>query len=103
MSVYKSSLHLNAIYNEYITGREAAPNHDQLLASVDWFKDKDLLYNRSFASYAHQPCSDFIVHVKFGNISLYWDDLKDSGIWGVRTVGTDYGYCCQIIPQVPSL
>ena len=100
MEVYESSLHLNAIYNEYITGKDALHNQDQLLQSVEWFRGKDLLFEQSFASYAHQSCQDFIVHVKFGNISLYWDEIRARGILGIKTVGTDYGYCCQIVPQV---
>jgi hypothetical protein len=28
----------------------------------------------------------------------YWDEL--SGLVGVRRVGTDYGQCCMIVPQI---
>ena len=28
----------------------------------------------------------------------YWDELD--GLFGVKSVGTDFGHCCQIVPQI---
>ncbi len=57
--------HINALYNEYVTGNDPIPNQKRVLEEIPWLKKVDVVNHRSLSSYAHQPCSNLIVSITY--------------------------------------
>ena len=100
MGVYGNLSRMAAVYSEYIQGGDPPPYHEEILESLPWLEENDLKNGKySFSDLAHQSCSDLVFDIEFQGKKLYWHQMNES-IIGPLTVGTDYGTCCLIVPQV---
>lgn len=107
VGIYNNISLMRAVFSEYINGpgngdESTAKNNTllrELLSQIDWIGERDLEYNSSFSEYSHQPCENMVMAVGFMGEKATWQDLGQ-GLVGALTVGTDFGFCCEIIPQV---
>ena len=83
----------NAIFDQYITGKEGGITKEQedILETIPWLKEVDLL-QEPITSFTWQDCSNMFLHISYQENEIFWRDFE--GEYGPWFYGTDYGSCC---------
>ena len=101
LGIYNNFTKRNAVYNEYIGGGAPMEKQKEIIRKITWFRnrhEKELLFEKAYGYHARQDCGDFVVSVDFAGKLMYWEEL--GSYYGAQMVGTDYGFCCIVVPQI---